>query len=76
VATKVAMRPIPDPPDATRAVLIKSGAGTIIIGGQGGGLSFVCGRCSATLAEDINGGRLNNLVLVCKACGTFNEPIQ
>jgi DNA-directed RNA polymerase subunit RPC12/RpoP len=75
VATHVSMKPIPAPPAGKRAVYMAK-KGTIVFRGRGGGLSYLCGRCSATLAEDIKGGQLNNLVLKCKACGTFNEPIQ
>ena len=69
------MTTIPEPPNGTRAVYKGRGAGTIAFRGEGRGLSYVCGRCSATLAKDVRGGSLNNLVLKCNRCGAFNETI-
>ena len=75
MATKVAMRTIPEPPKGTRAVYRGRGAGTIAFRGEDEALSFVCGKCSSTLAKNVKGGQLNNLVLKCNRCGAFNETI-
>lgn len=74
MATKIAMRTIPKPPEGTRSVLILDGPGTIVVKGDGP-LTFVCGECSATLARRVDGGQLANLVLRCNTCGRFNETI-
>jgi hypothetical protein len=75
VATKVAMRTIPEPARGTRAVFSGRGAGTIAFHGEEEALSFLCGKCSSTLAKNVKGGQLNNLVLKCNQCGTYNEAI-
>ena len=69
------MQPIPEPPEGTRPVLTHQGEGTVIFRGvdKHAPLTFVCGFCSAALAESIHSGQITSIVLKCNGCGTFNE---
>jgi hypothetical protein len=66
------MRVIPEPEPNTRAVLVNTGQGTIVIGGQGT-TTYVCGACESPLAVNVEEGVIRSLVLRCKGCDAFNE---
>ncbi len=71
------MRPIPEPSEGTRTVLVLEGTGTVVIRGDDdeAPLTFVCGDCSAGLATEMYRGQLGKIVLKCNRCGSFNEAI-
>jgi len=67
---------IDEPPHGTRAVL-KAEAfppGPTFKGVGIGDVNLLCGGCGFKVAENLaNANQLGNLVLVCNACGAFNE---
>jgi DNA-directed RNA polymerase subunit RPC12/RpoP len=79
MATKVALKVIPKPEKATRSVLYTDPPRTVIIRGEKdarGPFTYVCGECSAPLAETVHGDMLTNLVLKCNRCGRYNETLR
>lgn len=70
------MRVIPEPEPDTRAVLIKAEGAeddTVFIRGGQTGFIYSCGSCGAPLMVDIAPKQVQDLVLKCSACGSFNE---
>jgi len=65
---------IPEPEPNTRTVLLYTGEGTVVIRGSGP-VTMDCGNCGAVLAQNVEMGQLQNLVLRCKNCGAFNETL-
>jgi hypothetical protein len=67
---------IPPPPEGTASVLVAVG------GFQGpffkgeGAIDLLCGKCLHTLAEALHPGQVQNLVLMCPACGAYNAVVS
>jgi phage FluMu protein Com len=74
---QIDMVTIPEPPEGTRSVLVWSPAhvGPCIEGkGEGKGSStFRCGGCKRVLAKDIGLEQIQNIVLKCPKCSSYNE---
>jgi hypothetical protein len=63
---------IPEPAANTRAVMKKRTFGSIIFKGSGK-TRYVCGKCKAILAEGVDVGQIENFVLFCNKCNSYNE---
>lgn len=68
-----ALKVIPEPDPNTRAVFIYQGEGTVIFTGYQVGLALVCGSCKSHLVEGMPKGNIQNIVIRCKNCGSYNE---
>jgi hypothetical protein len=73
VSQVVKLQVIPEPDSNTRAVFVKTGEGTVIFQGFETGIAQSCGRCNAQLIVGLRLGQVQNIVLRCSACGSFNE---
>jgi len=71
---RLRMMVIPEPEPNTRAVLIYTGEGTVVMQGEGN-VTMECGNCSAPLIEGVPTGNIQNIVLKCPQCGAFNETL-
>jgi hypothetical protein len=69
---RIHLRSIPEPEPNTRAVFFHKGPGTVVMYGDGD-TTFVCASCESALAENVWELQIRNIVLVCAACGAFNE---
>ena len=70
----VALFVIPEPKPGTRTVLASNPTappGPLIA--NGGDNTFICGECGFTLAEHVEGGQVQNVVLKCPRCDSYNE---
>jgi DNA-directed RNA polymerase subunit RPC12/RpoP len=47
--------------------------GKPLITGGDGQTSYICGQCNSVLAEKINELQINNVVLQCTTCNSYNE---
>lgn len=67
------LRVIPEPDPDTRAVFIYNGEGTVAFTGYQVGLALTCGSCQSHLAVGIPRENIQNIVIRCKKCGSYNE---
>ena len=58
-------------PETHVRIVVEGGAPPLLR--RGGGDSFSCGSCGATLVEDAWSWEIYNLVLHCPGCGAHNE---
>jgi hypothetical protein len=69
----VKMKVIQKPVDGTASVFMNS---TLVdfspyVAGEGN-IDYVCGNCNHVLQKSVNVGQLNNVVLFCPPCGSYN----
>jgi len=67
------LKVIPEPLHNTRAVFIFTGEGSVCFSGNSSSIAMVCGKCSAHLTEGISPEQINNVVIKCNLCGSFND---
>ena len=73
--TDIKLRVVSKPVEGSRLLLeTEAGGSPTIIEGQGN-INLLCGNCSAILAEGIESGQLQDVVLHCAACGSYNDVI-
>jgi hypothetical protein len=65
---------IPEPAEGTRAVLLYTGEGTIVMRGQADTL-MTCGACGVPLIDGVLRANIRDVVVKCPACGEFNETL-
>ena len=63
---------IPEPDPNTRATFIYDGDGTVCFSGYEVGLELVCQKCKSPLVQGVPPERIQNLVIRCNKCKTFN----
>lgn len=68
----IPLKVIPDP-GMTRSTLMRGGEGTVVFHGDYSGPVHSCGGCDAPLLEGVRRTNVVDLVLLCNACGAFNE---
>lgn len=73
ITKTILLNTIPEPDPHTRSVIIKRGVGTIIFKGYSIGLALVCGSCKSHLVVGIPRAAIENIVMRCNACGSYNE---
>lgn len=67
---------IPEPEPGTRSVIEMQGKGTVIMNaGDAPGTTMVCGNCGAPLVKGIRINQLQQIVLRCNGCGSYNETL-
>ena len=66
---------IAEPAPNTRVVLLAAPDSPAIKGvGEGEGpIHYTCGRCGRTLLDSVSFEQVQNMVIQCGDCGTFNE---
>jgi hypothetical protein len=64
---------IPEPDPGSRTVLIREGAGTVLLSGEETGLSLDCGACGAPLVTGLKRAQVRAVVIQCNGCKRFNE---
>jgi hypothetical protein len=66
---------IPEPSDKVRTIL-KSGdpSNTVIIRSQGN-YDLLCGKCSSVLAKNVLKDQVQNVVLYCNKCRSYNDTM-
>ena len=69
--TDIKLEIIPEPEVGTRAVLKIDKISAIIVGT--GSNNYICGNCDFVLAEKINEGQFNDIVLRCPSCSSYNN---
>jgi len=69
----IVLRVIPEPDPNTKTVVEYNGPGTTLIQGYETHIALVCGKCQAILAAGIEKSQIQDAVLRCKACGSFND---
>ena len=69
---KIILRVIPEPEPKTRAVLIPKQEVTPVIVGKGN-LDLLCGKCEEVLVDGIFEGQIQNIVIRCPKCTSYNE---
>lgn len=69
---KQILKVIPKPAPMTRTILEVEGD-TNIHFRSGGDIDLVCGGCGENLAEKMNAGQVEYIVLKCNACGSYND---
>lgn len=67
------LKVIPEPDPDTRSVFIYEGEGTVVFAGYQVGLALVCGSCKSHLVVGIPRENIQNIVIRCKGCGSYNE---
>jgi hypothetical protein len=65
---------IPEPEPMTRTVLKHYGEGTVILQGPAQ-VVMDCGNCGEPLTDGWRPDLIENVVLVCHNCGSFNETL-
>lgn len=67
------LKVISEPDPNTRSVFIYDGEGTVAFRGYQVGLALVCGSCKSHLVVGISRENIQNIVIRCKKCGSYNE---
>lgn len=70
---KVALQVVPEPHDLEKTVFHHGGGETVVVYGPARGHDYVCGACAAMLIVGMEPGQIANVVVMCAACGAFNE---
>ena len=65
----IRMKTIQEPEEGTRTVL----TGTDVLLGGSGTYDLICGNCESTLAQRMEYRQVQNMVLHCNKCGSYNE---
>jgi hypothetical protein len=68
----IPLQVIPEPDPETRSVLQAMGP-TPLFRGTESSVAYTCGSCNAPLVIGVDIGRLQNVVLGCGSCNSFNE---
>jgi hypothetical protein len=68
----IPMKVIPESEVHGRAVLTKKDGDTVIVRGNGE-YSYTCGKCQKVLLENIIENQLQNIVLKCGSCESYNN---
>jgi predicted nucleic acid-binding protein len=71
---KEVLKVIPEPEPNTRAVLVPAPRMSPVIKGTGD-IDLLCGKCKETLVEGIVEGQIQNIVICCPKCKSYNEVI-
>ncbi len=71
---QIRMAVIPEPESGTRAVIVYTGEGTVVMRGDGN-VDLDCGNCGKTIVLGVRVVQIRNLVFKCNACGAFNETL-
>ena len=64
---------ITEPDPGTRSVFEKTSLGTIVFSGNDSNIAFVCGKCDSQLIVGVNPDTINNIVIQCNKCMSFNN---
>lgn len=67
---KIILEIVPGPSEGTPPV--RESEVSPFIKGKGE-IDYICGHCSAVLAEKMRRGQIKNLVLQCPKCGKYNK---
>jgi hypothetical protein len=67
------LKVIPEPDPDTRTVFIYDGEGTVVFTGYQVGLALACGSCHSHLVVGMPRENIQNIVIRCKKCGSYNE---
>lgn len=71
---KIALAVIPEPDPDEKTVFEKSNEGTVFFINHGGpGIALECGQCAAPLAIGILPSQVQQIVLKCNQCGSYNQ---
>lgn len=73
ITQTISLKVIPEPDPNTRSVFIYDGEGTVAFTGYQVGLALVCGSCKSHLVVGILRENIQNIVIRCKNCGSYNE---
>ena len=69
---KIQMVVIDEPKPNTRTVLVSGRDSAPPITGNGA-ITYVCGKCSFPIVENVNSDQVLNIVFKCPSCGAFND---
>ena len=73
--TDIKLKIVSKPIEGSRPILqMESRESPTIIKGQGI-INLLCGNCSAVLANGIESGQVQDVVLHCGVCGSYNHVI-
>lgn len=67
----IKMSVIPDPPKNTRPILAPTFTGPAIK--SYGDLNYSCGYCATVLLKNVSYKQVQNMVVKCGECSSFNE---
>ena len=71
--SKQVLKVISPPKEGTRTVLTAHDETyTVVIRGRGD-VDLICSNCSSVLAEEVQTNAIENFVLLCSKCGSYNE---
>lgn len=76
ITERVRLTVIPEPDHLTRAVFVRTGEGTIAFSGYESGVAQCCGTCDSELIVGLPVGRVENVVIRCNKCGSFNDTVR
>jgi hypothetical protein len=65
------MKVIPEPDPKVRTILAPSYKGPAMKGN--GSLDYACGSCGSTLLRSVDYKQVQNVVVKCFSCNSFNE---
>ena len=68
---RLQVRPEPDP--NTRTVFEKTTEGSVLFRAHESNVALVCGECGAHLVEGMAARQIQNIVIKCNVCASFNE---
>ncbi|MEX6062092.1 SEC-C metal-binding domain-containing protein [Providencia hangzhouensis] len=69
----VTLKVIPEPDPETRSIFEYTGEGTVLFQGGANDIALVCGFCQSHLVEGVPRENIQNIVIICKKCGSYNE---
>jgi hypothetical protein len=74
--SKQILKVISPPKEGTCIVLTARDATyTVVIRGRGD-IDLICGNCFSVLAEEVQATVIENFVLLCSKCGSYNELLS
>jgi hypothetical protein len=62
-----------DKPDETKRTIYKVTPPKTTVIRADGSIDYACGKCNTVLASGVHVGQIDNMVLFCNTCSSYNE---
>jgi predicted RNA-binding Zn-ribbon protein involved in translation (DUF1610 family) len=72
---RIPLKVISEPDPDTRSVFMKMGEGTIVFRAFANETALTCGKCGEALVVGMERNQVQNLVIKCNDCGSFNDTL-